>query len=196
MNWRYTCIWAAVLLGPAMGACSSSNGSTTDAASSVPTNVLTLWEERPAPPSGTTIGVYVATTGAPAGTLVLESREARVCALAGQVSIGAADTTVPAADAGPPVCPFEQRFTVSAGDERFAVILAPLSASVPPLLAASLVDATGDVVATVLRRFYPITPAADAGAATDGGQANTDGGTDGAPTGSTDAAVTDGGGSQ
>lgn len=196
MNRRHSCLWALLLLGPAAGACNNSKGSSADAASSVPTNVLTLWEERPAPPSGTSIGVYVATTGAPAGTLVLESREARVCALAGQASIGAADTTGPADDAGPPACPFEQRFTVMAGDERFAVILAPLWASVPPLLAASLVDQTGDVVATVLRRFYPITAGTDAGAATDGSEAATDGGADGAPTGSADAAVTDGGGGQ
>lgn len=177
-----TSFWAAVLLGTVTAACSS-KGSGSAAPED---NVLTLWEERPAPPVGTSIGVYVQATAAPAGTLVLESREARICALSGQGSEQTADAAASAPDAGPSSCPFEQRFTTAGGTERFSVILMPLSTSVPPLLAASLENEMGNVVATVLRRFYPVAPAPDAAAAPDHAPA----------TDSSDAAVTDSGAGQ
>jgi hypothetical protein len=179
--------WAVLLVCVASVACGSTHDSAIDGA-----DILSLWEERPAPPPGTTIGVYAQTAGAPPGVLVLESREARVCALVPEQTVQPAGSNEPSADAGPPSCPFEQRFTVAGGTERFAVILAPVSASTPPLLAASLLDAQGNVVASVLRRFYPVTPAvdagvdvtatSDAGSSPDGGSAGDAGGdvTDGA----------------
>lgn len=179
MNRIRTLTAVAVLLG-AVGSCRHESGGG-------PNDILTLWEERPTPPPGTTIGVFVQTSGAPAGTVVLDSREARICTLPANATAAGRDAGTSTADAGSDACPFEQRLEVGAGDQRSAVILVPLSASVPPLLAASLLDQTGAVVATVLRRFYPSRPATDANASSDDAGLSDDAGAASTPTADADA---------
>jgi len=124
---------------------------------------LALWEERPLPPVGATIGVYVELgAGAPKGTFTLSSREARICT----TLPAAADPGALAPDAGPPACPFEVALATDGGAERFVVVLVPVSATVPPLVAGVLVDGTNNVVSSVFRRFYYASPS-DAGVPSD-----------------------------
>jgi hypothetical protein len=124
---------------------------------------------------GATIGVFVGLgAGAPKGTFTLSSREARICATLPAV----ADAAGLAPDAGPPACPFEVALATDGGAERFAVVLVPVSATVPPLVTGVLVDGTNNVVSSVFRRFYYAAPASpsDADVPSDGAPAAMDAG--------------------
>jgi hypothetical protein len=190
-NWRWLPLIGALAF--TTPGCNSDD----DAASDSATQYISLWSERPPPPAGATIGVYVQVTSAPGSTLEVSSREAHVCSptSAGSSTPDAgADSAAP--EDKPLPCPFRQTFIVERGTQRFVLVLEPLAGSPAPLLLASLSDGHGKTIDAVLRRFYPLDqPDASAGPdlapMPDGGLEETEGGSpDSAASPESDAGLT------